>query len=177
MLFDFFVRKKNNKLIFDRQYAALTSVARQPTFYTQLSVPDTVMGRFELLSIVMILYFRRTRLSGKSGQQIAQTVVEAFFQDLDHSIRELGIGDHGVPKRMKKFAGMFYGRLKAYADAMDSDDQQTLEDALGRNIFPEMESDLPDMSGLANWMITAENDLKTQSEELIVSGNLTLLLP
>ena len=62
------------------------------------------MGRFEMLSATLILYFRRTRSSGRAGQEIAQEIIDAFFEDVDHSIRELGVGDVSVPKKMKKFA-------------------------------------------------------------------------
>ena len=118
MIFGLFRKKRQNQPIVDRQYASLTSAARDPFFYTDLGVPDTVMGRFEMLSIVMILFFRRTARSKTSGQELAQEIIDAFFQDLDHSIRELGIGDQGVPNRMKKLAGMFYGRLESYAAAL-----------------------------------------------------------
>jgi cytochrome b pre-mRNA-processing protein 3 len=150
MIFGLFKKKNNNRAIVDRQYATLTAAARTPEFYLDLGVPDTVMGRFEMLSVMMILYFRRTKSSGVSGQEIAQEIVDAFFQDLDHSIRELGIGDQGVPKRMKKFAGMFYGRLESYAAALD---------------------------GLAGWMMEASSVLAACSEETIATGSLTLPLP
>jgi cytochrome b pre-mRNA-processing protein 3 len=87
MIFGLFKKKKHNRVIVDRQYAALTSAARTPVFYTDLGVPDTVMGRYEMLSITMILFFRRTAKSPTSGQELAQEIVDAFFQDLDHSIR------------------------------------------------------------------------------------------
>ena len=138
MIFGLFKKKNNNRAIVDRQYATLTAAARTPAFYLDLGVPDTVMGRFEMLSVIMILYFRRTKSSDVSGQEIAQEIVDAFFQDLDHSIRELGIGDQGVPKRMKKFAGMFYGRLESYAAALDASDRVALAAALRRNIYPQV---------------------------------------
>ncbi len=90
MIFGLFRKKNNNQAIVDRQYSTLTAAARMPEFYESMNVPDTVMGRFEMLSVVMILFFRRTRSSGTSGQEIAQEIVDAFFQDIDHSIRELG---------------------------------------------------------------------------------------
>lgn len=65
-------------------------------------------------------------------------------------MRELGIGDQGVPKRMKKFAGMFYGRLEAYAAALDASDATALAAALARNIYPQADASAPDMRGLAN---------------------------
>ncbi|PDT17641.1 ubiquinol-cytochrome C chaperone [Rhizobium sp. J15] len=173
MIFGLFRKKNNNQAIVDRQYAALTAAARMPELYEGLNVPDTVMGRFEMLSIAMILFFRRTRGSTTSGQEIAQEIVDAFFQDIDYSIRELGIGDNSVPKRMKKLAGMFYGRLEAYSKAMDAGDAEALALALERNIYPEP-STPADMSGLAAWMMAAEAHLSAVPEELIATGSATL---
>ncbi|NTJ42051.1 ubiquinol-cytochrome C chaperone [Agrobacterium larrymoorei] len=177
MLFGLFRKKNNNRAIVDRQYSALTSAARQPGFYLHMDVPDTVMGRFEMLSVVMILYFRRTKASATSGQEIAQEIVDAFFQDLDHSMRELGIGDQGVPKRMKKFAGMFYGRLESYATAIDGADEDALAAALRRNIYPQADETAPDMRALAKWMMVASEALSAQPEDAVATGNATLPSP
>jgi cytochrome b pre-mRNA-processing protein 3 len=176
MIFGLFKKKNHNRAIVDRQYAALTSLARVPFFYTDLDVPDTVMGRYEMLSVVMILYFRRTAKSEVSGQEIAQEIVDAFFQDIDHSIRELGIGDQGVPKRMKKLAGMFYGRLETYAAALEEKDREALAAALRRNIYLERET-AADMRGLADWMLTAETALAAVSEDEISRGAAVLPQP
>lgn len=176
MIFGLFKKKNHNRAIVDRQYAALTSLARVPFFYTHLDVPDTVMGRYEMLSVVMILYFRRTAKSEVSGQEIAQEIVDAFFQDIDHSIRELGIGDQGVPKRMKKLAGMFYGRLETYAAALEEKDREALAAALRRNIYLERET-AADMRGLADWMLTAETALAAVSEDEISRGAAVLPQP
>ncbi|NML74084.1 ubiquinol-cytochrome C chaperone [Rhizobium sp. S-51] len=177
MVFGFFRQKKHNRIIVERQYAALTSTARTPVFYAELGVPDTVMGRFEMLSLVLILFFRRTRQSARGGQEIAQEIVDAFFEDVDHSIRELGIGDQGVPKRMKKLAGMFYGRLESYADALDKDDRGLLAAALRRNIYPETGEGAPDLTHLADWMMDAERQLRTVDEEVIETGSVRLDVP
>ncbi|MGE7369869.1 ubiquinol-cytochrome C chaperone family protein [Neorhizobium sp. NPDC001467] len=177
MFFGLFGAKNQNRVIVDRQYATLTAIAREPRFYTDLGMPDTVMGRFEMLSIVMILYFRRTRSSSRSGQEIAQEIVDAFFQDIDHSIRELGVGDHGVPKRMKKMAGMFYGRLEAYAAALDAKDEAALAQALGRNIYPEKHEGRPALHDLARWMTKADADLGAIDEDSISRGQAQLRRP
>jgi cytochrome b pre-mRNA-processing protein 3 len=169
MFFGLFSKKSHNRTIVDRQYSALTQAARAPAFYRDMGVPDTVMGRFEMLSVVMILFFRRTRRSAVSGHELAQSIVDLFFEDLDHSIRELGIGDQGVPKRMKKLAGMFYGRLEAYAGAMDAGETAALAAALQRNIHPDV-PEAPDMVALANWMVTAEAGLSAQTEDDISRG-------
>jgi len=102
-----------------------------------------------------------------------QEIVDAFFQDIDYSIRELGIGDNTVPKRMKKLAGMFYGRLEAYAKAMDTRDAEGLAAALVRNIHPKANEPV-DMRGLADWMFVAEDHLLSQSEDVIATGSATL---
>lgn len=176
MIFGLFRKKNQNQPIVERQYASLTSAARMPFFYTDLGVPDTVMGRFEMLSIVMILFFRRTAHSPVSGQELAQEIIDAFFEDIDHSIRELGIGDQGVPKRMKKLAGMFYGRLESYAAALDGADRESLAQALLRNIRPEA-ADVPPLHGLADWMIAAETALAAVSEDEITRGTAVLPAP
>jgi cytochrome b pre-mRNA-processing protein 3 len=134
------------------------------------------MGRYEMLSIVMILFFRRTATSQTSGQELAQEIIDAFFQDLDHSIRELGIGDQGIPKRMKKLAGMFYGRVERYAKALDAGDIADLATSLARNIHPGA-AVAPDMSGLAAWMIDAERHLAATSEDEISRGGAVIPPP
>lgn len=158
-----------------RQYDALTRAARNPVFFESMNVPDTVMGRFEMLSIVLIVYFRRTASAGDPVKAIAQDLVEAFFEDLDHSMRELGIGDSGVPKRMKKLAGMFYGRLDSYARALESRDMDVLEAALRRNIHPENTDEALSMRVLADYMMAAEDGMKTVPETVLANGEANLL--
>jgi cytochrome b pre-mRNA-processing protein 3 len=176
MKFALFAKKNNNRAIVARQYDLLTQMAREPTFFREMSVPDTVMGRFEMLTVVLILYFRRTAASERSGQEIAQEIIDAFFEDIDHSIRELGVGDIGVPKRVKKFARMYYGRLEAYASALDQGDAEALSAALRRNIRPE-EPDAPDMGELASYMMATDEALKAVSEDVIARGGLTFPEP
>ncbi len=177
MIFRLFGRKNSNAAIVERQYAILTAAARQPFFYTDLDVPDTVMGRFEMLSAVLIVYFRRTRSSARSGQEIAQEIVDAFFEDVDHSIRELGVGDVAVPKRMKKFASMFYGRLESYAAAMEKKDAEELAAALKRNFHPKNDDPSLTMAGLASYLLLAEAELAGLGEDIVETGTLKLPAP
>lgn len=176
MIFNLFKARRNNRQIVDRQYALLTGAAREPVFYLGFHVPDTVMGRFEMLSLVMILYFRRTAKSPASGQEVAQEIIDAFFQDIDHSIRELGIGDQSVPKRMKKLAGMFYGRLETYSDALALKNSEGLAVALKRNIHPDSK-EAADMLALAQWAVNAEAELAGMTEDVVVTGMVKLPTP
>ncbi len=177
MIFGLFRKRNNNRSIVDRQYAILTAAGRAPAFYTDMGVPDTVMGRFEMLSLVFILYFRRTRASATSGQEIAQEIVDAFFLDIDYSIRELGVGDTGVPKRMKKLGGMFYGRLESYAKALDTGDREALAAALARNIHPQAGEIAQPMRRLADWAFAAEAALAVVDEADIAVGSLQVPSP
>lgn len=174
MFFGLFGKKNGNAAIVARQYEILTEAARQPALYQAFHVPDTVMGRFEMLSAVLILYFRRTRSSARAGQEIAQEIIDAFFEDVDHSIRELGVGDVSVPKRMKKFAGMFYGRLESYAAALDGGDQAALAEALRRNIYPKAGAAAPAMAALAAYLCEAERVLASRGEDAVEAGQLLL---
>lgn len=174
MMFGLFRKNKVNHSLMVRQYERLTVAARNPVFFESMNVPDTVMGRYEMLSVVLILYFRRTATAGEKVKAIAQEVVEAFFEDLDHSMRELGIGDNGVPKRMKKLAGMFYGRLDSYARALEAGDVDALEAALRRNIHPENADPALSMRLLADYMVTAENALKAVPESVLAQGDAAL---
>lgn len=177
MMFGLFRKNKANHALMVRQYDALTRAARDPVFFESMDVPDTVMGRFEMLSIALILYFRRTATAGEQVKAIAQEVVEAFFEDLDHSMRELGVGDNGLPKRMKKLAGMFYGRLDSYARALEGNDIDALEAALRRNIHPENADEALSMRLLADYMMDVENELKTVPEAVLVNGDASLRGP
>ncbi len=172
MIWNLFKRKKANRVVVERQYAGITEAARSPVFYETMGVPDTVMGRFEMISIHLILYLRRTGSAGEATRGLAQDLLDAFFEDVDHSIRELGIGDMGVPKRMKKLAKMFYGRVNSYTQALDTRDGQGLVDALKRNLHPEAGDKAPPMQELAGWMIATAQRLEDASEETLAAGQL-----
>ena len=174
MIFSLFRKKNNNQAIVEQQYRALTDGARQPFFYSDMNVPDTVMGRLEMLSAVLILYFRRTSKASTGVQQISQEIVDAFFQDVDHSIRELGVGDLSVPKRMKKLASRFFGRMESYSKALNDRDQAALADALKRNFHPLNLENAPDMSKLAAYLLSAEAQLSNLSDDTLLSGLLAL---
>lgn len=172
MVFGLFRRKNSNEAIVGTQYEAITEAARRPLFYSDMNAPDTVMGRFDLVTIHMMLYLRAIKDADESVKQLAQEVVDAFFVDIDHSIRELGIGDAGVPKRMKKLARMFYGRAEAYGEALDNNDQDALEAALARNIYPETKDEIPSLGALADYLLKADKVLKDVNRDDMVSGRL-----
>ncbi|ESZ27667.1 MULTISPECIES: ubiquinol-cytochrome C chaperone family protein [unclassified Mesorhizobium] len=169
----FFGRERYaNRAITEALYAQIVAAARQTVFYSHWNVPDTPLGRFEMLSLHMFLFQHRLRGEGGAAQEVAQVLIDEFFLDVDHSLRELGIGDVGVPKRMKKLAKMFYGRTAAYDDALKRNDHEGLTAALARNVRPDAGAWL-EASLLANYVTDARSHLAAQTSESIVSGTLT----
>ena len=160
-----------NHAIAEGIYREIVAAARQPAFYSDLGVPDTPLGRFEMLSVHMILFMHRMRGHQGAPADLAQELTDMFFQDVDHSLRELGIGDMGVPKRMKKLAKMFYGRAESYGSALEGNDAATLAEALKRNILPESD-DWPGAQGLASQVLAIGADLDGQTMDDILAGKI-----
>ncbi|OBQ80537.1 ubiquinol-cytochrome C chaperone family protein [Mesorhizobium sp. WSM3873] len=158
-----------NRAITEALYAQIVAAARQTVFYSDWNVPDTPLGRFEMLSLHMYLIQHRLRGEGGAAAEIAQVLIDEFFLDVDHSLRELGISDVGVPKRMKKLAKMFYGRTAAYDEALRDDDGAALAAALARNVRPDA-GEWPEASLLANHVGAATGQLAAQPTESIMAG-------
>ena len=166
----FFGRERHaNRAITDALYAQIVAAARQTAFYSDWNVPDTPLGRFEMLSLHMFLFQHRLRGEKGAAAEVAQVLIDEFFLDVEHSLRELGISDVGLPKRMKKLAKMFYGRTAAYDDALREDDRAALAAALARNVRPDAGA-WPEASLLANYVSEASRQLAAQPSESIVAG-------
>jgi cytochrome b pre-mRNA-processing protein 3 len=168
--------RQANRAITDALYAEIVAAARQPLFYSDWNVPDTPLGRFEMLSLHMFLFQHRLRGEGGASREIAQTLTDDFFTDVEHSLRELGIGDMGVPKRMKKLARMFYGRTAAYAEALERGDRAALAAALARNIQPDSAA-WADADALAGYVIEADRTLARRASETIRAGAIGFPIP
>lgn len=113
-------------------YGAIVAQARLPAFYRDYGVPDSVDGRFDMLVLHLWLVLRSWR--GREDAETSQALVDRFCSDMDHNLRELGVGDLTVPKRMVKFGEALYGRARAYDGALE-ESGQALAQALNRNIY------------------------------------------
>jgi cytochrome b pre-mRNA-processing protein 3 len=164
--------RQANRAITEALYAQIVAAARQTVFYSDWNVPDTPLGRFEMLSLHMFLFQHRLRGENGAATEVAQVLIDEFFLDVEHSLRELGISEVGVPKRMKKLAKMFYGRTAAYDDALERDDKEALAAALARNILPEA-AVWPQAPLLAAYVADAARHLAAQPAESIASGTVT----
>lgn len=128
-------RRKPLKRTITALYGAIVAQARLPTFYQRYGVPDTVLGRFDLLVLHLALVLRRLRGGSTTVQPLGQGVFDAFCRDMDDNLREMGISDQGVPRQMRRIGESFYGRARAYDAALDAGGTAELAATLARNVY------------------------------------------
>lgn len=134
MMFGFLKRRRSNQELFDQLYASLSDASRAPYFYAAMGVPDTVEGRFDMLTLHAVLVLERLKQLPPPADDFAQDFVDDLFRRFDAALREMGVGDISVPKRMKRIASHFLGRAKAYNDALH-EGPDAMARALARNVF------------------------------------------
>jgi cytochrome b pre-mRNA-processing protein 3 len=157
-------------------YESIVAAARHPRLYESYGVPDTVDGRFEMISLHAILTLRSiASVEGEDFARFRQDLVNEIFRDMDRSLREMGTGDLSVGKKVRKMAEVFYGRLKAYGEALEAP-EGVLEDALDRNLWSAAET-AAGAGPLAQYLRSAEVFLKTQDPRLILDGTITFMEP
>lgn len=116
-------------------YGSSVAASRREVFFRELGVPDTIEGRFEMLVLHLFLVLDRLKSEGAERRELARGIADALFESLDDAMREMGVGDLTVPKRMHKAAGAFYGRLAAYEASLGSAEAGAVEAALMRNVY------------------------------------------
>jgi cytochrome b pre-mRNA-processing protein 3 len=180
-------RRRSQARIIAALYGAVVAQARSASFYTDYGVPDTVEGRFDLIVLHLVLLLRR--LGQETGQEtrrqtgqgtdlrrsLGQDLFDEFCRDLDANLREMGVGDLAVPRRMQRFAEAFYGRQSAYAEALSGADRRDFEKALARNIYQGREGD--DAARLAQYAGAVMDDLDAQRDDALNRGVVAFLKP
>ncbi|HYC68933.1 ubiquinol-cytochrome C chaperone family protein [Brevundimonas sp.] len=116
-------------------YELAVRQARDPRFYTQLGVADRIDARFELYTLHVLLLVMRLRDEGEGGADTAQLLFDTYVSALDHALRELGVGDISVGKKMRKLGEAMYGRMTAYEPPLRAGDHAALAEGLARNVF------------------------------------------
>ena len=117
-------------------YVAAVEQSRRPVFYTAWGVPDTADGRFELYSLHVILLLHRLKHGGPAAEETAQGLFDAYVKSLDDAIREAGVGDLSVGKKMRRLGAAFMGRIKGYDAALRAlPDTGELRGLIGRTVY------------------------------------------
>lgn len=134
MILSLFKRKASRNSV-RAVYGAIVAAARHPKAYAEWEVPDTVDGRYDMIVLHSLLVLDRLGGEGEAAQSFAQDLTNEVFADMDRSLREMGVGDLSVGKKVRRMAEVFYGRVKAYTPALRAGDPDALGLAIYRNVF------------------------------------------
>jgi cytochrome b pre-mRNA-processing protein 3 len=158
-------------------YGAAVGAARDDWFYATLGVPDTLDGRFDTVGLHVSLLIRRLRTDpDPKGAAMAQAVFDAMFADMDVNLREMGVGDLSVGKKVKAMWEAFHGRAKAYEAAVEAGDAATLAQALQRNLWHAEAGDsgtTPAATALAAHALDLARHLAAQPMAALLRGSVT----
>jgi len=168
LLKSIFLGKKALKAIPEGLHISIMAQSLQPAFFGDGKVGDSFAGRFEVVSIHAALLFRRLRECGDAGNDLAQDTFNELFSGFDDALREIGTGDLKVGKKVRVIGESFYGRAKAYDDALASDEEDALKDAIVRN----MELNEEFSAVLAKYAKEIVSNFTRQSEEDLLSGKI-----
>jgi cytochrome b pre-mRNA-processing protein 3 len=168
MILSLFKRKASRNSV-RAVYGAIVAAARHEKPYADWGVPDSVDGRYDMIILHAVLVLERLSSGDEAAQAFAQGLTDEVFADMDRSLREMGVGDISVGKKVRRMAEIFYGRAQAYRPLLQTGDQAGLADALARNVFAGSESgDGPRL--LAAYAVAALAHLQERPIEPILSG-------
>jgi len=153
-----------------RLYGAIVAQARIPEFYADYGVPDTVEGRFDMVVLHVYLVFRRLAEAGEVARTRGQEMFDLFIEDMDASMRELGVGDLSVSRKMRAMAEGYYGRTGVYDAALLDAGDDKLTAALLRNVYAGEESRVAGARRLACYARHAAKSLADTRTGEIESG-------
>ncbi|MBT4933721.1 MAG: ubiquinol-cytochrome C chaperone [Rhodospirillaceae bacterium] len=160
-----------------KMYQIIVEQARLPVFYKDLGVADTFDGRFDMISLHMIIVIRRLKSDVEQTRKLSQALFDYMFDDIDLNLREMGIGDMGVLVRVKKMAKAFYGRLESYDQGLSQDDDTNLASALERNLFRENETTPKNLALFVAYMRREAARLDACTVDALMKGELQFSPP
>ena len=172
--FGLFGRRSHDRAGFSL-YGAAVAAARDPFFYAVLRVPDTLDGRFDIVGLHVALLIRRLRFLPPPGPELAQGVFDAMFSDMDVNLREMGVSDLSVGKRVKAMWEAFHGRAQAYEAALATGDEEALTAAMVRNVWRGTDAPPDGAAALARLASAQNAHLATQPLEQFAVGDVRFL--
>ncbi len=144
-------------------------IAREKAWYAQYGVADTVPGRFDAVTLVLSLVMLRMERD-EHLKILSARITEVFVEDMDGQLRQSGVGDLVVGKRMGKLVSTLGGRMGALREALASPDPQAaLVPVLERNVTLVEGADLP---GLAQAVVTLSRQLDATSNEDLLAARI-----
>jgi cytochrome b pre-mRNA-processing protein 3 len=150
-------------------YAAAVEQSRAPALYQAFGAPDTVEGRFEIYSLHVVLLLDRLRQAGPEAKAVSQALFDTYVKALDHALREMGVGDLSVGRKMRKLGEAFYGRAKSCQAAFDAlPDAGPLRDLLTRTVYAG--ADAAQAPALADYLTGQRAHLAGQPLDRLLAG-------
>jgi cytochrome b pre-mRNA-processing protein 3 len=146
-------------------YNALVTQARSPWFYEQQRVPDTIDGRFDIVLLHLFLVIHRMEAQ---SPEFVRLISEAFIADMDRNLREMGVSDTGVGKRIKKMAQAFFGRMQSYRESIDQQDAFLL--AISRNVY-RADAPVSEAQAIYDYCLRNAAHLAAQDSTKIAAGS------
>jgi cytochrome b pre-mRNA-processing protein 3 len=153
-------------------YSRVVEQARRPGFFIDCGVPDTLDGRFELISLHAFLYLHRLKREEQRAAALGQRFFDAMFADFDRSLREMGTGDLSVGREIKRMAEAFYGRVAAYEQGLAGDDA-VLQPALRRNLFGTAPPTQPRLQAMACYARREAARLNREDAVKLLAGQIS----
>lgn len=151
-------------------YGSIVTAARTEVFYADWGVPDTPEGRLEVLLLHLVLVLDRLDAAGETTEPLRRALTETFVVDMDDNLREMGVGDLAVPRRVKKAAAALYDRHRDYAAALAAPDDEMLRSALSAACAT---TDAPpDVDNLAAYVRRQASRLASQRTEELIAGRM-----
>lgn len=150
-------------------YARVVEQSRRPGLYVALAAPDTVEGRFEVYTLHTVLLLERLRLQGDRASETSQALFDVYLKSLDDALREMGVGDLSVGKKMRRLGEAFYGRVKSYMTAMEAlPDAAPLEALLARTVYEGRED--PPARAMVGYVLAQREALAGSPLEDLLAG-------
>jgi len=156
-------------------YGAAVAAARDPFLYTGLHVPDSLDGRFDIIVVYAFLLIQRLKQEPAPGPALAQAVFDAMFSDMDVNLREMGVGDLSVGRKVRVMWEAFHGRAAAYAAAMTASDVAALDAALERNVWRGTPPPDDAIGALRRLVLAQEAQLFSQNLDSLAQGTVHFL--
>lgn len=157
-------------------YVQVVEQARAPVFYTDYGVPDTVDGRFDMVALHMFLLQHRLKQEAAPAESLAEALMTVMASDMDRSLREMGVGDYSVGKRLKQMLGAFYGRAAAYESGLDTGGA-VLATAVARNVFRDDGPASDACRALADYIRQQVGQLAAQHADRLLAGEVRFTPP
>ena len=159
----------------ERLYQSILQASRQPNLYTEFEVHDHLDSRFDMLCLHISLLMGRLRMLPEDVHKpLNQELFDRFFADMDFTLREMGVGDLGVGKRVRKMSEAFMGRLLAYTKSLERNDKMELALVLARNIRRSHESNDADRR-MADYVLQCRDRLSAVGDNEMQAGTVDLV--